>query len=381
MNGNRHNTLSGILAGLIFFIAVGITGLVHADSALYSALPAANDPNNGVTIGMEFTPVADIQVTQLGVFDGGSDGAGLQTSHEVGLWQSDGTPVAMTTITAGSTLTSGFRYEAITPVILTAGQTYVLGAYYMATMAGDKLQVLSSPDPTATPFVTLGTTSFLEGGTGLMFPTAVTNPDFRITANLQFVPVDTSRINIDGLVQDGSNSNNLCAMVLASGKYMFSCNPTGLYALSNLPRRADGTVKLQVYADGYLPYTSVLVKSDTYLVPLTPAGTCPNYNPPSNPGYYPNSKGKQIDISGSVFEMNGSTQTPICAMILAGGKYMFSCGANLGVYNLRVPLNDNGQIKLQIYADGYAPYILIFDEFHTVNNVNDIQMTPASQCY
>ena len=373
MNGNRHSTLSGRLTGLLLLLALGVHGLVHAANPLYSAAVATNDGNSGVTIGMEFTPVADIQVTQLGVFDGGSDGAGLQTSHDVGLWQSNGTPVTSVTVTAASALTSGFRYEAITPVTLSAGQTYVLGTYY--SMAGDKLQVLQSdPAPVATPFVTLGTTSLLEGGTGLMFPTAVTSTDFRITANLLFVPVDTSPMNINGTVKTtlGADIN---AMVLASGQYLFSNNPKGVYALSNLPRQTDGTVKLQVYASGFLPYKSSLATSGTYPVTLTRAGTCPNYNAPGNPSVNPGSAGNWVDVSGSVLRQN--TQTPVCAMVLANGQYMFSCGANLGIYNLHVPLDTNGQVKLQVYADGFAPYNIKIDEYQTVN---DTRLARASEC-
>ncbi len=375
MNGNKHSTRSGTLAGLIFLIAFGVHGLVQA-AVLYTENGGVNEGNSGVTIGMEFTPQADIQVTQLGVLDAGSDGAGLQTSHDVGLWLNDGTPLSTVTVTASSTLTSGFRYEAITPVTLTAGVTYVLAAYYPNTMAGDKLQVLSPPGPTATPFVTLSSVSRLESGTGLTFPTAVTNPDFRITANLQFVPVDTtSPISIDGTVKT-TNNLDICALVLASGQYMFSCSPAGVHALNNLPRETDGTVKLQVYADGFLPYITTVVASGTIPVVMTSSGICPNYNPPGNPGVYPGSAGQWIDISGSVHVLYGTTQVPVCAMVLANGQFMFSC-AGAGAYNLNVPLDSNGQVTLQIYADGFAPYILNIDEFQ---NVNHIRLTPASEC-
>jgi hypothetical protein len=46
----------------------------------------------------------------------------------------------------------------------------------------------------------------------------------------------------------------LCAMVLASGKFMFSCNPIGEFALKDLPAETDGTINLQVFAKGFIPY-------------------------------------------------------------------------------------------------------------------------------
>ncbi len=43
----------------------------------------------------------------------------------------------------------------------------------------------------------------------------------------------------------------LCSMVLASGQFMFTCNPNGPFALLDLPREANGTVKRQIYVDGF----------------------------------------------------------------------------------------------------------------------------------
>jgi hypothetical protein len=48
--------------------------------------------------------------------------------------------------------------------------------------------------------------------------------------------------------------------------------------------------------------------------------------------------------------------TSLCAMVLANGQYMFSCGANDGVYDLTVPLDGNGQITLYVFVSGKRPY-------------------------
>ncbi len=143
-------------------------------------------------------------------------------------------------------------------------------------------------------------------------------------------------------------------MVLASGQFMFSCNPNGPFSLTDLPRENDGTVKRQVYVDGFFPNIDVLQDSVDETVVMTRAGTCPSYNSPSDPGVFPDSAGQRIDISGSVLLQD--TQTPICAMVLANGQFMFSCDGS-GSYALNIPLDTNGQFKLQVYADGFAPTI------------------------
>jgi len=183
----------------------------------------------------------------------------------------------------------------------------------------------------------------------------------------------TTPVDLRGAVQT-ADGTGLCAMVLASGQFMFSCNPDGPFSLSDLPRENDGTVKRQVYVDGFFPNIDVLQDSVSETVVMDRAGTCPSYNPPSNPGVFPDSAGKRIDISGSVLQQG--TQTPICAMVLANGQFTFSCNGS-GSYALNIPLDNNGQFKLQVYADGFAPTIQTFDEFQAIN---DVRMARASEC-
>jgi hypothetical protein len=51
---------------------------------------------------------------------------------------------------------------------------------------------------------------------------------------------------------------------------------------------------------------------------------------------------------------------PLCAMVLANGQYMFSCGDNNGVYDLTVPLDGNGQITHYVFVSGKQPYKRVF---------------------
>ena len=171
-----------------------------------------------------------------------------------------------------------------------------------------------------------------------------------------------------------TDGTDICAIVLASGQYMFSCGPDGPFSLTGLPRENDGTVKRQIYADGFFPKVDVLADSAGETVVMTSSGICPGYNLPYDPAFLPGSAGQWIGISGSVLVQD--TQTPICAMVLANGQYMFSCDAT-GSYSLNIPLDSNGQYKLQVYADGFAPTIQLFDEFSAVN---DVRMARATEC-
>jgi hypothetical protein len=89
---------------------------------------------------------------------------------------------------------------------------------------------------------------------------------------------------------------------------------------------------------------------------------------------FPGSAGNRLDISGTVLLQN--TQTPVCAIVLANGQFMFSCGGS-GSYNLNIPLDANGQYNLQVYAQGFAPLTQRFDEF---SPDNEVRLARASEC-
>ncbi len=197
--------------------------------------------------------------------------------------------------------------------------------------------------------------------------------DFTLAVASSAPPPPSAPVDLIGSVET-ADGTGLCAMVLASGQYMFSCHPNGPFSLTDLPRENDGTVKRQVYVDGFSPRIDVLPDSVDETVVMTPAGTCPSYNLPYDPGVFPDSAGKRMDIAGTVLLQN--TQTPVCALVLANGQYVFSCDGS-GHYGLNIPLDNNGQFKLQVYADGFAPTIMRFDEFSATN---DVRMARATEC-
>ena len=269
----------------------------------------------------------------------------------------DGQPLSSSAVFVSKLLSdgSGFVYSTRFGGGVARGMDIALddagNAYIVGSTGADNFPVVNAFQPSA------GEAS--ENA----FITKFTDP-----AALPVTPVDLS-----GTVKtvDGTD---ICAMVLASGKFMFSCNPIGVLSLTGLPREADGTVKRQVYADGFFPKIDILTGSSNAGVFMTRSGACPGYNTPYDPAVVPGSAGKRLDISGKVLLQD--TQTPICAMALANGQFMFTCDGT-GSYALNIPLDSNGQFKLQVYADGFAPTIQTFDEFQAAN---DVRMARAVEC-
>jgi len=58
-----------------------------------------------------------------------------------------------------------------------------------------------------------------------------------------------------------------------------------------------------------------------------------------------------VNISGMVTYNN----TPVCAMVLANGQYMFTPSGN-GIFNFDVPLDNNGQITVFTFCSGFSPF-------------------------
>jgi hypothetical protein len=50
----------------------------------------------------------------------------------------------------------------------------------------------------------------------------------------------------------------------------------------------------------------------------------------------------------------------LCAMVLANGQNMFSCGADLGNFYLEVPLDGYGEFTLFGFCSRVAPYKEVF---------------------
>ena len=147
--------------------------------------------STGDVVGFRFTMATDQAVDSLGIWNGDSQASpGLTSSHEVGIWDDTMTLVASTTVTPASPVSGDFRFEAITPVTLTAGTVYTIGAMYTAT---DDDAYVSGPTITFDPEVTSINAVFPSAGDlGFVFPTndSPGNPG-RIGPNFTFGPPGT----------------------------------------------------------------------------------------------------------------------------------------------------------------------------------------------
>lgn len=131
----------------------------------------------GDVVGFRFTMNSEQSVLSLGVWNGDAQpgGSGLNSDHQVGIWDESETLIASATVTPSSPITGDFRYENITPVLLTPGTVYTIGAVYTDT---DDDGYLSSPaDFVTNPAVNSVNAVFpLEGSLGFVFPTEDSSP-------------------------------------------------------------------------------------------------------------------------------------------------------------------------------------------------------------
>ncbi len=78
--------------------------------------------------GFAFKATKTETIAALGIFAGPSLTLPAGPSFAVGLWTSSGTLLASASVTSADTAIGSFYYHSITPVTLTAGQSYVVGA-------------------------------------------------------------------------------------------------------------------------------------------------------------------------------------------------------------------------------------------------------------
>lgn len=147
-------------------------------------------------------------------------------------------------------------------------------------------------------------------------------------------------------------------MVLANGQHIFTCGQNlGVYNLE-VPLNENGEITLYGFVSGFSPFKIILTagRALDYDIGMTRSAagsrkieiTMQTEPGTTNPDW--------VRITGTVY-YDG---TPLCAMILANGQNMFSCGADLGMYDLEVPLDPNGELTLYVFCSGFAPYRDVF---------------------
>ena len=143
----------------------------------------------------------------------------------------------------------------------------------------------------------------------------------------------------------------VCAMVLANGQYMFSCGSDGAYGL-NIPLDDQGQVTLFAFADGFAPFRVTAPPVGL------PAVVRPHAADPNSPLI---SVTQDMECAGNGWvrirgEIESFGGDPLCALVLANGQHMFTCGASQGRYDLTVPVDENGNTTVFGFADGFQPY-------------------------
>jgi Domain of unknown function (DUF4082) len=124
------------------------------------------------TIGYTFTPTSNIVVSALGVWEQNT-GVNLTQTHQVGLWTAGGALLASGTVPLNSTVTGSWRYVSITPVTLTAGQTYVAGSEILSPFTDTYSRVdLPGGTVTTNALITLGVSATNASAGGFSFPNA-----------------------------------------------------------------------------------------------------------------------------------------------------------------------------------------------------------------
>jgi len=157
-------------------------------------------------------------------------------------------------------------------------------------------------------------------------------------------------VPLQGNVRTG-NGAAVCALVLANGQYMFSCDGNGTYSL-NVPLDDQGHVTLFAFADGFAPFRVTAAPASLPAVVQTRTAD------PDSPLIFMGwdmacAANNWVRLSG---EIESEAGDPLCALVLANGQHMFSCDASQGRYDLTVPADADGNITLFGFADGFQPY-------------------------
>jgi hypothetical protein len=170
------------------------------------------------------------------------------------------------------------------------------------------------------------------------------------------VLVKSEKTSISGSISH--EGTPLCTMVLANGEYMFTCDDSlGLYDL-DVPLDQNGEITLFGFCSGLSPYMTILTPDQAlgFDIAMTHAAagsrevevTVQTEPGVTNPEYF--------RVSGTATY----GEEDLCTMVLINGQNMFSCDANLGTFDLEVPLDSNGEITLYVFCSGFAPYKDVF---------------------
>jgi hypothetical protein len=155
----KEMKIQSILASASVAAATLVASGTHASApAISFSSVSATAVQTDLSLGNSFVANTAVTVTALGYYN--LTGTGFLTPHEVGIFDSTGTLIADAVLPAGNSdpLIGGYRYQAITPVTLQAGQTYNLVG---EAEIGDPWGYAGYADFTVNPAITLGTVSYI----------------------------------------------------------------------------------------------------------------------------------------------------------------------------------------------------------------------------
>lgn len=158
----------------------------------------------------------------------------------------------------------------------------------------------------------------------------------------QWVPVE-GQVMFDG--------TPLCAMVLANGQNVFSCSGDGSFKLS-APLDGNDQVTLFAFASGFASFRRNLTLQEAQYYVVNMERETDGRTLTVSANYRDAERANWSVVSGTA-KFDGN---PVCAMILANGQHMFSCGASLGNFHFEAPKDKQGNITLFVFASGFQPY-------------------------
>ena len=127
-----------------YFVGIAVCFLLLGNVQVAEALQVGISINDGAygngnsintgsdwSLGWSFSTYNDILITDLGFYDyANSVQDGLAYDHQIGLWTGDGTLLTSAVVNSGTSdpLIDSFRYASISPVLLEAGETFMIAA-------------------------------------------------------------------------------------------------------------------------------------------------------------------------------------------------------------------------------------------------------------
>lgn len=130
----------------------------------------------GDVVGYRFTVAETIEVTDLGVWNMDSYGAGgVDNPHPVGIWDDTETLIADVTVDATGTVVGDWIYESISAVVLNPGTTYTIGVLYYDD--DEDRYISGASSATTDPMVTWENAVYpTEGELGFVYPALDSDP-------------------------------------------------------------------------------------------------------------------------------------------------------------------------------------------------------------